>query len=127
MVPTPPDTGYGPAISPPSGMTGAGAKAFVLKNSLTRLLTVPLRPASLSVAPGANTAVVYMVAGPNRVPAEISRMLNGCPAWRVTIPQTPLHLPSFLTSSRGECSRASPPHSPLLAHPCGRPNTEPHR
>src|SRR5258708_6052155 len=89
------DTGYVPSIRPPSGMTGAGAKAFVLKNSLTRLLTVPLRPASLSVAPGANTAVVYMVAGPNSVPAELSRMLNGSPDCSGTTPETLQPFPNF--------------------------------
>jgi hypothetical protein len=57
----------------------------VLKNSLTRLLTLPPRPASLSVDTGAISAVVYRVAGPNRVPAALSKTLNGSPDWRVTI------------------------------------------
>src|SRR5260370_42168964 len=112
MVPPPPDTGYVPSISPPSGMTGAGAKAFVLKNSLTRLLTVPLRPASLSVEPGANTAVVYMVAGPNRGPGELSRMLDGSPDCSVSMPETLQPFPSFLTAARGECSGPRTAHAP---------------
>src|SRR5438105_291153 len=33
---------------PPSGTNRAGTNALVLKNSLTRLLTLPLRPASAS-------------------------------------------------------------------------------
>src|SRR6202051_9838 len=58
QVGLPPDTGYLPSISPPSGIQGGGTNAFVLKNSLTRLLTLPLRPASASVAPGAKLPVV---------------------------------------------------------------------
>jgi hypothetical protein len=57
----------------PSGTNGAETKALVLKNSFTRLLTLPLRPASASVAPGAKLPVVYRVAGPNSVPAALSR------------------------------------------------------
>src|SRR5260370_40150258 len=116
MVPPPPDTGYVPSISPPSGMTGAGAKAFVLKNSLTRLLTVPLRPASLSVAPGANTAAVYIGAGTNSVPAEISRMLNGSPDCSVTTPPTHPPFPSFLTPPPGEGPGPCPSHGRLMTH-----------
>src|SRR5258707_14634640 len=95
-------------------MTGARAKAFVLKNLLTRLLTVPLRPASLSVAPGANTAVVYMVAGPNSVPAELSRMLNGSPDCSGTTPETLQPFPSFLTAARGQCPGPGTSHVPLM-------------
>ena len=39
-------------------MNGAGTNTPVLKNSLTRLLTLPLRAASSSVAPGARLPVV---------------------------------------------------------------------
>lgn len=65
IVPPPPDTGYLPSIRPPSGTNGAGTKALVLKNSFTRPLTLPLRIASWSVAPGARSPVVNRVAGPN--------------------------------------------------------------
>ena len=54
-----PDTGYLASIRPPSGTNGAGTNALVLKNSFTRLLTLPLRPASASVAPGAMSPVIY--------------------------------------------------------------------
>src|SRR5258708_15566020 len=101
-------------------MTGAGTKAFVLKNSLTRLLTVPLRPASLSVAPGANTAVVYKGAGPNSVPAELSRMLNGSPDCSVTMPETLQPFPSFLTAARGGCSGPGTSHVALMTNQCVR-------
>src|SRR5260370_12920401 len=95
-------------------MTGAGAKAFVLKNSLTRLLTVPLRPASLSVAPGDNTAVVYMVAGPNSGPGQLSRMLNGSPDCSVTMPETLPPFPNFLTAALCDCSGPGTSHVPLV-------------
>src|SRR5216684_2237478 len=75
----PPETGYLPSIRPPSGTNGAGTNAFVLKNLLTRLLTLPLRLTSPRVAPGAKSPVVYRVAGPNSVPAALSKILNGSP------------------------------------------------
>src|SRR5216683_7752340 len=68
----PPETGYLLSIRPPSGIYGPGTNALVLKNSFTRLLTLPLRPASASVAPGAKLPVVYRVAEPNSVPAALS-------------------------------------------------------
>src|ERR1700757_4415653 len=91
----PPDTGYLPSMRPPSGTNGAGTKALVLKNSFTRLLTLPLRPASASVAPGGKLAVVYIVAGPNSVPAALSKMLNGSPDCSVTTPEMLQPSPSF--------------------------------
>ena len=95
QVGLPPDTGYLRSISAPSGIQGAGTNAPVLKNSLTRLLTLPLRPASASVAPGAKFPVVYRVAGPNSVPAALSRMLNGSPDCSVTMPEMLQPFPSF--------------------------------
>src|ERR1700722_2036394 len=94
QVGPPPETGYVPSISPPSGIHGAGTNALVLKNSLTRLLTLPLRPASASVAPGAKFPVVYKVDGPNSVPAALSRMLNGSPDCSVTTPEMLQPFPS---------------------------------
>src|SRR6266851_9716474 len=75
----PPETGYLPSIRPPSGTKGAGTNALVLKNSFTRLLTLPLRLTFARVAPEAKSPVVYRVAGPKSVPAALSKILNGRP------------------------------------------------
>jgi hypothetical protein len=50
QVGLPPETGYWPSISPPSGIQGAGTNALLLRNSFTRLLTLPFRPASASAS-----------------------------------------------------------------------------
>src|SRR6266478_4602824 len=116
QVGLPPDTGYLPSISPPSGTKGAGTNALVLNNSFTRLLTLPLRPASASVAPGAKLPVVYRVAGPNSVPAALSRMLKGSPDCRVAIPEMLQPLPSFRVVALVAWSGPGILHVPLITN-----------
>src|SRR6266404_5094464 len=112
----PPETGYLPSIRPPSGTNGAGANAFVLKNSLTQPLTLPPRPALLSVAPGARPAVVYKVAGPYSVPAALSRMLNGSPDCSVTMPEMLQPFPSFRRVAFVASSGPGTFHVPLITN-----------
>src|SRR6267142_374083 len=116
QVGLPPDTGYLRSISYPSGIQGAGTNAPVLKHSLTRLLTLPLRPASASVAPGAKFPVVYRVAGPYSVPAALSRMLKGSPDWSVAIPEMLQPFPSFRMVVPVACSGPGKFHVPLITN-----------
>src|SRR6201998_1340891 len=124
QVGLPPETGYWPSISPPSEIQGAGTNALVLRNSFTRLLTLPFRPASASVAPGAKLPVVYKVAGPNSVPAALSMMLKGSPDCRVAIPEMLQPSPSFRMASLVACSGPGRFHVPLIASRCVRSKSD---